>query len=168
MPDYPGPTANLKARHRRSGRSGTVWVDGQMRGEIGAIEWDVEIEQVPIPIPGDWQDQIKPGAEARRGTFRYHDVDDKWRRFVWGWLQARKRNDRETAAEFPEFTILTQIDDIGAPAKTRWALYACNLYTYSGGSAQEDAYLVRDVPFTFRDDAPIDSFEYVDGGVVTY
>ena len=168
MPAYPGPTANLKARHRRSGRSGTVWIEGRMRGEIMSVEWDIEVEQIPVAIPGEWQDQVKPGAEARRGTFRYHDLDDRWRRWVWGWLQARRMNDRETAAEFPEFTIVTQIDDIGAPAITRWAIRGCQLFSYSGGFSQDDALLVRDVPFSFNADDPLDSFEYTDGGVVKY
>lgn len=167
-PSFPGPTGNLKASNRRSGRAGTVWIAGQMRGEVGACEWDVEIEQIPVPIPGSWQDGTKPGGEGRRGTFRYSDVDDHWRRYVWSWIQARKAGDRATAAEFPQFTIITQIDDIGAPAKTRWAVRGCQLYQYSGGFTQDDALLMRDVPFTFDDDEPLDSFEYTEGGVVTY
>lgn len=168
MGQYPGPTANLKGSKRRSGRAGTVWIEGKMRGEIVGITWGVEVEQIPVPIPGKWKDDTKPGAEARRGTFRYSDVDDHWRRYVWTWLQARKRGDRETASEFPEFTIVTQIDDIGAPAKTRWAIRGCQLFSYDGGYNQEDALLVRDVPFTFDDDEPLDSFEYVAGGVAVY
>jgi len=167
-PSYPGPTANLKARNRRSGRAGTVWIDGRMHGEIASCEWDVEVEQIPVAIPGEWQDQSKPGAEARRGTFRYHDVDDRWRRYVWAWLDARRRGDRERAAEFPQFTIITLIDDIGAPAKTRWAIRGVELFSYSGGFSQDETLLVRDVAFTFTDDEPLDSFEYSDGGVVTY
>lgn len=165
---YPGPTANLKAANRRSGRAGTVWIQGEMRGEIAGCEWDVEVEQIPVAIPGKWQDEMKPGAEARRGTFRYSDVDDHWRRYVYLWLQARKRRDRNIASQFPSFTIVTQIDDIGAPAKTRWAIRGCQLFTYSGGFSQDDALLMRDVPFTFEDDEPLDSFEYTHGGVVTY
>lgn len=168
MPAYPGPTANLKGSQRRSGRAGTVWIQGKMRGEIQGCTWGVEVEQIPVPIPGKWQDDTKPGAEARRGTFRYSDVDDHWRLYVYRWLLARKQGDRATAAQFPEFTIVTMIDDIGAPAKTRWAIRDCQLFNYDGGFNQEDALLMRDVPFTFRDDEPLDAFEYVPGGVATY
>lgn len=168
MPGYPGPTANLKARNRRSGRAGTVWSEGRMLGEVVSVEWSVEIEQITIPIPGTWQDGLKPGAEARRGTMRIHDIDDKWRRYVWKFLDARRRGDRDLAAQFPAFNIVTQIDDIGAPAKSRWALRECQLFSYSGGHSQEDQYLQRDVPFAFEDDGPLDSFEYADGGVVTF
>lgn len=164
MGGFPGPTGNLKARNRRSGRSGTVWSEGKMLGEVSSIEWSVEVEQIAVPIPGQWQDGLKPGAEARRGTMRIDDVDDHWRRYVWNFLDARKRGDRETAAEFPAFNIITQIDDIGAPAKTRWALRDCQLFSYSGGFSQQDQYLQRDIPFSFESDAPIDSFEYVEGG----
>jgi hypothetical protein len=156
----------LKARNRRSGRSGTVWSQGKMLGEVTSIEWTVEVEQIAVPIPGTWQDGLKPGAEARRGTMRVDDVDDKWRRYVWGFLDARKRGDRNTAAEFPSFDILTQIDDIGAPAKTRWSLRECQLFSYSGGSSQQDQYLQRDIPFSFESDEPIDSFVYAEGGTV--
>lgn len=168
MGGFPGPTANLKARNRRSGRSGTVWSEGKMLGEVTSIEWSVEVEQIAVPIPGTWQDGLKPGAEARRGTMRIDDVDDKWRRYVWQFLQARARGDRATAAEFPSFNIITQIDDIGAPAKTRWALRDCQLFSYSGGFSQQDQYLQRDIAFSFESDAPIDSFEYAEGGAVTY
>lgn len=168
MSGYPGPTANLKGSQRRSGRAGTVWIEGKMRGEIAACNWSVEVEQIPVAIPGKWQDETKPGAEARRGTFTYSDVDDHWRRYVWSWLQARKQRDRNRAAQFPTFTIVTQIDDIGAPAKTRWAVRGCQLFVYEGGYSQDDALLARDVPFTFDDDEPLDSFEYAPGGVVTY
>lgn len=164
MGGFPGPTGNLKARNRRSGRAGTVWSEGKMLGEVTSIEWSVEVEQIAIPIPGSWQDGLKPGAEARRGTMRIDDVDDKWRRYVWEFLEARKRGDRATAAEFPSFNIITQIDDIGAPAKTRWALRDCQLFSYSGGFSQQDQYLQRDVAFSFESDAPIDSFVYGEGG----
>jgi hypothetical protein len=49
---FPGPTGNLKARNRRSGRAGTVWIDAKMRGEIASVEWGVEVEQIPVAIPG--------------------------------------------------------------------------------------------------------------------
>jgi len=163
-----GPTANLKARHRRSGRSGTVWIGGKMRGEIPSVEWEVEIEQVAVQIPGKWQDEMKPGAEARRGTIRIQDVDDYWRRRVYAFLDARRRGDRNAAAQFPVFDIIVQLDDVGAEGITRWSLYNCQLFSYSGGFSQDDDILIRDVPFTFESDGPTDSFEYTDSGVVTY
>jgi hypothetical protein len=165
---YPGPKGNLKAKQRRAGRSGTVWIDGRMMGDIVSIQWELTIEQIPVPMPGTWQDGTKPGAEARRGTFRFQDVDDEWRRMVWGFCQARRKGDRAGAAEFPSFDVISQIDDVGAPAKTRWSLLECQLYSYSGGFSQEDQLLVRDVPFTYEDDFPLDSFVYSDTGVTVY
>jgi hypothetical protein len=159
MPSYPGPTANLKARHRRSGRS------GQMRGEVVGVEWGREAEQIAVSIPGTWQDETKPGAEAARGTFRYHDVDDKWRLLVWNFFNARRSGDR-SAAEFPEFDIITKIDDIGAPAASVWALIGCQFFQYDGGHSQDDDLLIRDVPFTYREDKPVDTFEYGTNGLV--
>ena len=58
---YPGPKGNLKAKQRRAGRSGTTWINGRMMGDIVSIQWDVEIEQIPVPMPGTWQDGTKPG-----------------------------------------------------------------------------------------------------------
>lgn len=165
MAAQPGPTANLKARHRRSGRSGTVWIDGRMHGEVVGLEWGREAEQVAVQIPGSWQDESKPGAETARGQFRYHDVDDRWRLFVWRFFDARRRRDR-SAAEFPEFDIITKIDDIGAPRASVWALIGCQFFQYDGGHAQDDDILVRDVPFTFREDYPIDAFEYGENGLI--
>lgn len=165
---YPGPKGNLKAKQRRAGRAGTVWIDGRMMGDIVSIQWELTIEQIPVPMPGTWQDGTKPGAEARRGTFRFQDVDDEWRRMVWGFCQARRKGDRAAAAEFPSFDVISQIDDVGAPAKTRWSLLECQLYSYSGGFSQEDQLLVRDVPFTYEDDFPLDSFVYSDTGVTVY
>jgi hypothetical protein len=165
---YPGPKGNLKPRQRRAGRAGKVWINGRFMGDILSVQWDVEIEQIPVAMPGTWQDGTKPGAEARRGTFRFQDVDDEWRRLVWGFCQARKQGNRELAAEFPEFDVITEIDDVGAPAKTRWSLLSCQLFSYSGGFSQEDQLLVRDVPFTFEDDLPLDSFVYSDAGITTY
>lgn len=165
MPAYPGPTANLKARHRRSGRSGTVWVDGRMRGEVVGVEWGREAEQIAVSIPGTWQDESKPGAETSRGTFRYHDIDDKWRLFVWRFFDARRRGDR-SAAVFPEFDIVTKIDDIGAARPSIWVLIGCQFFQYDGGHSQDDDLLVRDVPFTYREDKPLDAFEYGDNGII--
>jgi hypothetical protein len=166
---YPGPTASLPGTARRSGRAGTVWdAFGNMLGEVVAIEWDVEVEQIGVSIPGTWQDENKPGAEGRRGTFRFQDVDDRWARRVWAFLRARKRGDRATAAQFPVFDLITQIDDVGAPAPTRWALRDCNLFQYGKGHSQDDNLLLRDVPFSFRDDEPLDSYEYTAGGVQLY
>jgi hypothetical protein len=162
---YPGPTANLPGTARRSGRAGTVWIDGNMHGEVVSVEWGVEAEQIAVSIPGTWQDESKPGAEARRGTFRYHDLDDRWRLFVWRFFQARKRGDRASAT-FPKFDIITKLDDIGAPMATRWVLRDCQFFQYDGGHGQDDDLLVRDVPFTFRDDEPLEAFEYGSNGII--
>lgn len=165
MPAFPGPTANLKARHRRSGRSGTVWIEGKMLGEVVGLEWGREASQIAVSIPGTWQDENKPGPETASGTFRYHDVDDRWRLFVWRFFDARRRRDR-SAAVFPEFDIITKIDDIGADRPSVWALLGCQFFRYDGGHSQDDELLVRDVPFTYREDKPIDAFEYGDNGVI--
>lgn len=165
---FPGERANLKARHRRSGRAGTVWQNGKMLGDVTSIEWGTEVEQIPVTIPGRWSDGTKPGGEARRGTFRHQDVDDKWARIVWSFLKARREGDREAAAEFPVFDLIVQIDDVGAPAKTRWLLRECQLYAYGKGFSSEEQLLTRDVPFTFEDDEPLDSYEYAESGIVTF
>lgn len=165
MAAFPGPTANLKPSQRRSGRAGTVWINGRMHGEIVAVEWGREAEQVAVAQPGKWQDGAKPGGEAARGTFRYQDVDDRWRLFVYRFFKARREGDR-AAAEFPTFDIITKIDDIGAPMATRWLLEGCQLFQYDGGSSQDDDILIRDVPFTFENDRPLDAFEYGDNGIV--
>ena len=164
MPAFPGPTANLKGTQRRSGRAGTVWINGNMHGEVVSVEWGVQAEQIAVSIPGTWQDETKPGAEARSGTFRYHDVDDRWRLFVWRFFEARRNGDRASAA-FPEFDIITKVDDIGAPAASIWVLEGCQFFQYDGGHGQDDQLLMRDVPFTFRRDRPLEAFEYTNGGI---
>lgn len=163
MPNV-GPTANLPGRARRSGRSGTVWEDAAHLGEVIAIEWNVNIEQIPVVIAGAWRNEQKPGMEERAGTFRFQDVHDKWALRVWRFVRARRNGDRGAAA-FPEFQIITKLDDIGAPDQTRWQLDGCQLFEYSGGHSQEDALLIREVPFSFRDDKPLHAFEYTDSGI---
>lgn len=162
----PGPTANLKASARRIGRSGTVWIGGRMRGEIVNIEWGREAEQITVPIAGNYRDEQVPGAETGTGTFRYQDVDDYFRLYVWRWFEARRRGDRSVAAEFPEFDVITKIAHMGSPADTRWLLTGCQLFRYDGGFGVGDDLLERDVPFTFREDRPLDAFEYGDNGIV--
>lgn len=161
----PGPTANLPGYVRRSGRAGTTWEDGRQLGEVVSIEWTTEVEQVTVIIAGSYRDERKPGAETRTGTFRFQDIHDKWALRVWRFLDARRRGDRN-AAFFPEFDIITKIDDIGAPRVTRWSVEGCQLFQYEGGHSQEDDLLQRDIPFAFRDDRPLEAFEYTDGGVV--
>jgi hypothetical protein len=161
---FPGPTGNLPASARRSGRSGTVWIDGDMRGEVVAVEWGTEAEQISVTIPGRWRNESKPGGETGTGTFRYQDLDDTWRLFVWRFFEARRRGDR-SAAFFPEFDIITKLDDIGAPAVSRWVLEGCQLYRFDGGHSQDDDLLVRDVPFSYRAERPLDAFEYGDNGI---
>lgn len=160
-----GDTTGLPGTARRSGRSGTVWVNAKHRGEVVSVEWGVESEQIAVAIPGRWQDEMKPGAEARRGTFRYQDIDDTWRLFVWRFFEARRQGDRAAAA-FPKFDIITKLDDIGAPAVTRWLLKGCQLYNYDGGHSQDDDLLVRDVPFSYESDRPLNAFEYGPSGVI--
>lgn len=164
---FPGPTANLRGYNRRSGRAGTVWVGGEMRGEVVSVEWGVEVEQIAIQIPGTYQDEMKPGAETRRGTFRYHDLDDRWRLHVWNFLEARRRGDRAAAA-FPEFTIITKVSDPGAPYDSTWAVEGCQFFQLDGGHGQDDDNLQRDVPFVYRHERPLEAFAYgANGTVVT-
>lgn len=159
-----GPTANLPGRARRSGRAGTVWENARHLGEVIAIEWNVAIQQIPVVIAGTWRNETKPGVEERAGTFRVQDVHDKWALRVWRFVRARRDGDR-SAASFPEFSVVTKLDDIGAPDQTRWQLDGCNLFEYSGGHAQEDDLLIREIPFSFRDDKPLHAFEYTDDGI---
>lgn len=159
-----GPTANLPGRARRSGRAGTVWLNAAHLAEVVAVEWNVNIEQIPVVISGAWRNEVKPGVEERAGTFRMQDVDDRFKLMVWRFIRARRDGDRSAAA-FPEFSIVTKIADIGAPDETRWQLDGCQLFQYSGGHSQEDGLLTREVPFSFRDDRPLHAFEYTDDGI---
>jgi hypothetical protein len=165
MPAAPGPTANLKGTARRIGRAGTVWINGNMHGEVVGVEWGGVADHIAVSIPGTWRDEMKPGAETYRGTFRYHDVDDRWRLFVWRFFEARRAGNRAAAA-FPEFDIMTKIDDIGAPAISQWALEGCQFFSFDGGHGQDDGLLTRDVPFNFRRARPVDTFEYGPAGIV--
>lgn len=160
----PGPTANLPGRARRSGRAGTVWENARMLGEVIGVEWNVAIEQIPVVIAGAWRNENKPGIEDRTATFRVQDVHDKWALRVWRFVRARRDGDRAAAA-FPEFSIVTKIDDIGAPDQTRWQLDGCQLFEYSGGHNQDDSLLLREIPCSFRDDRPLHAFEYTDDGI---
>jgi hypothetical protein len=159
-----GPTANLPGRARRSGRAMTVWEDAKHLGEVIAVEWNVNVEQIPVVIAGTWRNEQKPGAEDRAGTFRVQDVHDRWALRVWRFIRARRDGDRSAAA-FPEFSLVTKLDDIGAPDQTRWHLDGAQLFQYSGGGSQEDSVLIREIPFSFRDDWPEHAFEYTDDGI---
>jgi hypothetical protein len=159
-----GPTANLPGFTRRSGRSGSVWEDGRMAGEVIQVEWNVAIQQIPVVIAGAWRTDHKPGGEERAGTFRVQDIHDKWALRVYNFLVARREGNRAAAA-FPEFSVVTKLDDIGAPDETRWQLDGCQLFQYAGGHNQEDDLIVREIPFTFRSERPLHAFEYTDNGI---
>lgn len=161
-----GPTANLPGYTRRSGKSGSVWENGRMLGEVIQVEWNVAIAQIPVVITGAWRTDHKPGGEERAGTFRVQDVHDHWALRVYRFLVARRSGDRASAA-FPEFSIVTKLDDIGAPAETRWQLDGCQLFQFAGGFNQEDDLITRDIPFTFRSERPLTAFEYGDAGLTT-
>lgn len=164
MPAYPGPTASLPGYARRSGRSGTVWENGRMRGEVTQVDWNVNITQIPVVITGSWNTEQKPGGEERVGTFMIQDLDDHWQLRVYRFIVARRTGDRSSAA-FPEFSIVSKVDDIGAPRASIWQLDGCQLFTYSGGWDQATDLLTRQIPFSFRTERPIDTFEYVDSGL---
>lgn len=161
-----GPTSNLPGYTRRSGRAGTVYEDGDMLGEVIQVEWNVAIQQIPVVIAGAWRTDHKPGGEERAGTFRVQDVHDKWALRVYNFLVARRNGDRASAA-FPEFSIITKIDDIGAPAETRWQLDGCQLFQFAGGFNQEEDLLIHSIPFTFSSERPLTAYEYIDGGIAT-
>lgn len=135
-----------------------------MRGEVQQVDWNVNITQVPVIIAGSWRNEQKPGPEDRVGTFMVQDVDDHWTLRVYKFIVARRNGDR-TAAFFPEFSIITMIDDIGAPQATRWQLDGCQLFTYAGGFDQAVDLLTRQIPFTFREERPLDAFEYTNTGI---
>lgn len=162
---FPGPTGNLKGTARRLGRSGTVWIAGQMHGEISGLRWGSAAANIAVPIPGKWADDGKPGGEDHTGSFSYHDVDDRWRLFVWRFFEARKNGDREAAKDFPRFDIIEKIDDIGAPAISQWGLIGCQLFGLEGGHDQSDTVLARDVEFRYEEARPLYAFEYTDSGI---
>lgn len=159
-----GPTANLPGYARRSGLSGSVLIDSKMQGEIVALEWGVEVEQIQVRIPGQYRMEVKPGGETRTGSFRVQDVHDKWALILYNFIVAR-RTGSKTAASLPEFNIVSKLDDIGSPegAVTRWQLDGCQIFRMDGGWDQETDLLQRDIPFSYRRETPLDAFEYVDG-----
>ncbi len=163
MPAQTGPTANLPGYARRSGLSGTVLINSQMQGEVVALEWGTEVEQIQVRIPGQYRMEVKPGGETRTGSFRVQDVHDKWALILYRFLVARRSLDRENAASLPEFNIVSKVADIGAPQDSRWQLNGCQIFRMDGGWDQETDLLQRDIPFTFREEVPLDAFEYVDG-----
>jgi hypothetical protein len=160
-----GPTANLPGTARRSGQSGTVLQAGNTLGEVIAVEWNVAIEQIDVVIAGAWRTEKKPGREERAGTFRFQDVDDRWALKVWRFVRARRDGDR-SAANFPEFDLVTKLNDIGAPMETRWSIEGCILFEYSGGHSQDDSLIIREIPFSFREERPLQAFEYSENGQV--
>jgi hypothetical protein len=164
MPSYPGPTANLPGYARRSGKSGTMWINGRMRGEVQQVDWNVNVTQIPVVIAGMWRTDQKPGGEERVGTFTIQDVDDHWTLMVYNFIVARRNGDRSAAA-FPTFSIQTKLDDIGAPQATVWQLDGCQLFTYSAGFDQSTDLLTRQIPFSFVSERPLDAFRYTDTGI---
>jgi hypothetical protein len=164
MPTYPGPTANLPGTARRSGKSGTVWIDGRMRGEVQQIDWNVNIAQIPVLIAGAWRTDQKPGGEERVGTFMIQDLDDYWQLLVYNFIVARRNGDRSAAA-LPSFSIQTKLDDIGAPRATVWQLDGCTLFSFAGGHDQSVDLLTRQIPFNFTSERPIDAYAYTDTGI---
>lgn len=164
-----GPTANLPATARRSGRAATVWQNAAQLGEVIALEWNVAIAQIPVVLAGKWRMGTKPGGEERAGTFRFQDVHDKWALIVYRFVRARRDGDRSSAGAMPTFSLTTKVDDIGAPDYTQWQIDDCMLFEYSGGGSQEDDLLIREVPFTFDEERPLHAWEYgEDGSPVVY
>lgn len=159
---YTGPTANLPGIARRQGRGGTVYRDAQMLGEVVAVDWDVEAEQVEVLIPGGWRSEMIAGAETRRGTLRMQDVDDRWKLEVWRFFEARRNG--QFNAETPIFDLTTKI--IGGRDETRWGLFGCQLFSYSGSYSNEDDLITRELPFSFRSDKPLHAFEYTSASTV--
>lgn len=162
-----GPTANLPGYARRSGRSGKVFRDGRMLGEVVSVEWGMEVEQIAITIPGSWRTENKPGGETRTVTFRVQDVHDAWALELWQFIDARRRGDRSSAF-FPEFSIVTVLDDIGAPRASRWQLDGCQLFRLDGGHNQDDDQIIRDIPATYRAERPLDTYSYTDAGIQVF
>lgn len=156
---FSGPTANLPGRARRRGRSGQAYTpSGVFLGEVTGVDWTTEIAQIDVEIAGSWRNEQIPGAETRTGTFRHQDVDDRFKLLVWTYVDARRRGDRSALP--PEFDLIVAIDDTHSPAATRWILKGCQLYQYSGGYSMDDDLITREIPFSYRDDAPLDSFIY--------
>lgn len=161
---YTGPTANLPVSARRLGRGGTAYRDGRMLGEVIAVEWDVEAEQIEVLIAGGWRNERVAGAETRNATLRMQDIDDRWRLETWRFFAARRRGD--TTVQPPLFNLVTKLASPGAPSETRWQLLDCQTFSYSGGYSNEDDVLTREIPLSFRDDNPLHAFEYGDSGIV--
>lgn len=92
------------------------------------------------------------------------DVHDRWIKEVLDFINARRNGDRSAAA-FPEFSVMTVLDDIGAPLPTRVQLDGCQIYSAEGGFSITDDLITRDIPFSFRTLQLVDGFEYTDAGV---
>lgn len=156
-------TANVPDSARRQGRDGTVYQGGEKLGEVTGIEWSAEIEQIPVAMPGSYQDGVLHGAVGYRGSFRYQDLHDKWALLVLDYLDARVRGDRSVPA--PIVDMFTKLSAMGAPFDTRYGLYGCQLFETGGGFSQADDLLEREVPIQIRRVKLLTGFVYGPGGV---
>lgn len=159
-----GPTSNLPGTTRRQGRGGQAFRDAQHLGEVIAVDWDVEAEQVDVLIGGTWRTEQIPGAETRRGTMRMQDVDDRWKYEVWSFFEERRQGN--FSAQVPVFNLVTKLQ--GGAVETLWQLTGCQLFGYSGGYSNEDDLLSRELAFSFQSDRPTKAFAYGAGGIVVY
>lgn len=160
-----GPYSQLVPEARRQGRGGHTFNEGgQFLGNVTACEWSVEADQVDVLIPGSWQNAQIPGAEARRGTIRYQDVDDFYRMLVYDFFNKRRAGD--FAATAPVFNVQTLL--IGGALNSKWGLYGCRLYSYDGGYASADDVMERELAMTFDSDTPLEAFQYTSSGAVAY
>lgn len=160
---YSGPKSGLPGTARRQGRGGTAYdAGGNHLGDVVAVDWDVEAEAVDVLIPGSWRNEQIAGAESRRMTIRFQDVDDQWKLKVWRFFEARRLGD--FLAQPPFFNLTTKL--VGGADETRWQLIDCQVFAYSGGYSNEDDVINRELTGSFRSDKPLHAFEYGPGGLV--
>ena len=160
------------AIRRFGGMWGSAWRDGKLLTDVVQVTGTVQRGRIEIPLVGQESVGYKPGRRSQEGSLVFQKVDTAWELEVFNAMTIdiatlRANRDAGQTSELDgKFNLLLKNDDPHAFGKEVWQLTGCQIWQLDLGINVTDEFIQREVPMTFENAVPIQTFKIVDGAVV--
>jgi hypothetical protein len=140
---------NIKPQH---GHWGSVYVNAVEVAEVTAVEFSIDIEQVPVDQVGTTWTYIQEGLISGSGELRLQKVYSDFEGFFLQYValtpqQLRDKRNRGEQVR-PEVSLMINLDDPGGEGRETITLTGVKFWTLTGGF-DSTATVGRTWPFTF-------------------
>lgn len=148
---------------------GAAYRDGRLLTDVVQVTATTQRGRAEIPLVGQQRLGYKPTRNSSEGSIQFQKVDSGWELDVYNAMtldvQALRaaRDSGQYGTLDGTFDLLLKHDDPHAFGRETWMLKGCMIWQLDVGINNTDDFLSKELPLTFDEALPQETFRVVDG-----